>query len=283
MIKAVSRCENMVSSAIDAWKLRVESHHKQSLRVMDESRRQGDFWKNVAQMFRADPRRTDDEALNAISELVIADSTVLDVGGGAGRFAVALSLKCKSVMVVDPSESMLEQLREATEEACQPNVRSVHSDWESAEVESADLVLCSHVVYGVADIGPFIEKISSHARRRVVLLSFVESPQANVAPLWEPVHGERRINLPAMPELVNVLWEMDIYPSIRMLTTTRAQSFESVDNATQELSNRLFLAQDSAAYARLEAVVEDYLESTDEGWRIVGARPVRQGLIYWET
>ena len=273
----------MQKSAVETWKQRVESHHEQSLKLMDQSRRQGDFWKNLAPMFRADPRRTDDEALNAISELVSPDSTVLDVGGGAGRFAVALSLKCKSVTVVDPSESMLEQLQEATAEAGQSNVAAVHSEWETAEVEPEDVALCSHVVYGVSDIAPFIEKINSHARRRVVLLSFVDSPQSNVAPLWEPVHGEHRINLPAMPELVNVLWEMDIYPSIRMLTSTRAQSFESVDAATEELTNRLFIAQDSPARTRLEAIVEDYLESTDEGWQIVGARHVRQGVIWWNT
>ncbi|MCE2456320.1 MAG: class I SAM-dependent methyltransferase [Dehalococcoidia bacterium] len=273
----------MQKSAAESWRLRVESHHEQSLKVMDESWRQGDFWKNLAPMFRADPRRNDDEALNAISELIGSVSTVLDVGGGAGRFAIALSLKCESVTVVDPSESMLEQLQEATNEAGQSNVASVHSEWETAEIEPEDVVLCSHVVYGVADIIPFIEKINAHARRRVVLLSFVDSPQSNVAALWEPVHGERRINLPAMPELVNVLWEMDVYPSIRMLTSTRAQSFESVDAATEELSNRLFLAQDSPARQRLEAVIEDYLESTDEGWRVIGARPVRQGVIWWDT
>ena len=273
----------MQTSAVDSWRLRVESHHEQSLKIMDESRRQGDFWKDLAPMFRADPHRTDDEALNAISELISPDSTVLDVGGGAGRFAVALSFKCESVTVVDPSESMLEQLHEAIAEARRANVFSVHSDWESADIEQQDIVLCAHVVYGVADIRAFIEKINAHARGRVVLLSFVDSPQSNVAQLWEPVHGERRINLPAMPELVNVLWEMDIYPSVRMLTSTTAQSFESVDAATEELSNRLFLAQDSPARLRLEAVIEDYLESTGEGWRIVGARPVRQGVIWWDT
>ena len=273
----------MQTSAVDSWRLRVESHHEQSLKIMDESRRQGDFWRDLAPMFRADPHRTDDEALNAISELIRPDSTVVDVGGGAGRFAVALSFKCESVTVVDPSESMLEQLHEAIAEARRANVFSVHSDWESADIEQQDIVLCAHVAYGVADIRAFIEKINAHARGRVVLLSFVDSPQSNVAQLWEPVHGERRINLPAMPELVNVLWEMDIYPSIRMLTSTRAQSFESVDAATEELSNRLFLTQDSPARLRLEAVIEDYLESTDEGWRIVGARPVRQGVIWWDT
>ncbi len=272
----------MFTSAINSWKHRVESHHEQSLRVMDESRQQGDFWKSLAPMFRADPHRTDDEALNRIAELVSPDSTLLDVGGGAGRFAVALSFKCRSVVVVDPSESMLAQLAEATKEAGQSNVESIHSGWEAAEVSPQDTILCSHVVYGVADIRPFIEKLTTHARERVVLMSFVDSPQAGVAPLWEPVHGERRINLPAMPELINVLWEMDIYPNVRMLTATRAQSFETVEAAIDELSGRLFIVDGSPARERLESVVEDYLEQTEDGFRITGARPTRQGVIWWE-
>lgn len=234
-------------------------------------------------MFRADPHRTDDEALNAIAELVNEDSTALDVGGGAGRYAVPLAFKCSSVTVVDPSESMLAQLQEATEEAGQSNVEAVHSNWETVEVEARDIVLCSHVVYGVADIRPFIEKLDAHAIERVVLLSFVDSPQASIAPLWEPVHGERRINLPALPELVNVLWEMDIYPNVRMLTSTRAQSFETVEATVDELGGRLFLGDESPAHARLESVIGDYLEQSEQGFRIVGARPVRQGVIWWDV
>ena len=272
-----------VTPAAESWKRRVESHHAQSLRVMDESWRQGDFWRSLAPMFRADPHRTDDEALNVIAELVTADSTVLDVGGGAGRYALPLALRSRSVTVVEPSESMLAQLCEATTEAGLSNVEAILSDWETAAVEAADIVLCAHVVYGVADVRPFLEKLSAHARRLVVLLSFVDSPQSSLAPLWEPVHGEQRINLPALPELVNVLWEMDIYPSVRMLTSIRAQSFESFEAAVDELSGRLFLGEDSDARARLESLVNDYLEQHDEGYRITSARPVRQGVIWWKA
>ena len=271
----------METPVANSWKSRVESHHAQSLRVMDESWRQGDFWRTLAPMFRADPHRTDDEALNAISDLVSADSTMLDVGGGAGRFAVALAFRCRSVTVVDPSESMLDQLREACAEAGRSNVESVLSEWETAEVEAADIVLCSHVVYGVADIRPFIEKLNAHARSRVVLVSFVASPQSTVSQLWEPVYGERRVNLPALPELTNVLWEMGIYPSIDMLTPSAPQTFADVDAAMSEVSRMMFIGDESDARARLESVIEDYLERTDDGFRIAGARPVRQGVITW--
>ena len=271
-------------SAAESWRRRVESHHAQSRAVMDEAALSGDFWRSLAPSFRADPRRTDDEALNVISELAESCDSLLDVGGGAGRFAVALALGGKRTTVVDPSESMLEQLREAADEAGADNVTAVPADWESAEAEPADAVLCSHVVYGVAEIEPFVRKLIAHARRRVIMLSFVDSPQASVAPLWEPVHGERRVNLPALPELMGVLWEMGVYPNIRMLTPTPPQTFESEEAAADELARRLFAGENSDARARLEAAASDFLERTaDGGLRIIGAKQSRQGAIWWDA
>ena len=271
-------------SAVEAWRARVERHHAQSEGVMEASLREGDFWRNVAPMFRADPYREDDEALNALLELTPEGGSVLDVGGGAGRFAIALALRRgASVTVVDPSPSMLEQLEASVSEVEGANVTGVNAEWESAPVEGADVVLCSHVVYGVADIRPFLQKLHDHARQRVVIVSFVDSPQAGVAPLWEPVYGEERINLPALPELMNVLWEMEIYPSVRMLAPTGPQTFESVEEAVEEVSGRLFIGSDSERLERLSESIEGYLEAVDGGYRIKGARETRQGVIHWKA
>lgn len=270
-------------SAIEAWSARVERHHAQSEGVMEASLREGDFWRNLAPMFRADPYREDDEILNVLLEMVSEDATVLDVGGGAGRFAIPLAIKCAKATVVDPSPSMLEQLDEAVAEVADISVSGVNADWEAAEIDGADLVLCSHVVYGVADIGPFLQKLHDHARRRVVMVSFVDSPQSGVAPLWEPVYGEERINLPALPELMNVLWEMGIYPSVRMMPPAGPQTFESVEATVEEVSGRLFIGSDAERLGRLRDSIGDYLEQTEGGYRIKGARAVRQGVVWWDV
>lgn len=271
-------------SAIEAWRARVERHHAQSEGVMEASLREGDFWRNLAPMFRDDPYREGDEVLNALLELTPEDGSVLDVGGGAGRFAIALAVRRgAAVTVVDPSPSMLEQLDSSVAEVEGVIVMGVNAEWESAKVEAADLVLCSHVVYGVADIRPFLQKLHDHARERVVMVSFVDSPQAGVAPLWEPVYGEERINLPALPELMNVLWEMEIYPSVRMMAPTGPQRFESAEAAVEEVSGRLFIGSDSERLERLSGSIEGYLEAVDGGYRIKGARAVRQGVMWWDA
>ena len=273
---------SMYAGSVEAWRARVEAHHAQSEGVMEASLREGDFWRNLAPMFRADPYRTDDEVLNVLLEMVSEDATVLDVGGGAGRFAIPLAMKCRKATVVDPSPSMLEQLDEAVSEVEGISVAGVNADWEVAEIDGADLVLCSHVVYGVADIRPFVQKLHDHARRRVVMVSFVDSPQAGVAPLWEPVYGEERINLPALPELMNVLWEMGIYPNVRMLAPTGPHVFESVEAAIGEVSGRLFIGSDSDRLGWLAGSIEGYLEAVDGEYRIRGARAARQGVVWWD-
>lgn len=270
------------SSAVATWGSRVESHHTQSRRGMDASARTEDFWAGYASAFKADPRRTDDEALNILLELAEETSTVLDVGGGAGRLALPLALKCASV-TVDPSEAMLSQLRLGIEDEGVNNISMVRSEWETAEVEPRDLVVCSHVVYGVADIAAFIRKLELQANRMVALVSYVDSPQSHLSGLWEIVHGEPRINLPALPELVNVLWELEIYPDIVMVATTRTRTFESPESALEELTRRLFIGDNPVKEERLRAALRYSLESTPEGLVVTGARPVRQGVIRWRT
>ena len=248
---------------------------------MGEAGPPADFWRGSAPSFRADPKRTDDMVLNRLKQEVSADQTLLDVGGGAGRFAAALALGCRSVTVAEPSQSMLEQLNEVLKETGITNVAQAQGNWEDVEVEPADVVLCSHVVYGVVEIVPFIRKLASHARDKILVLSFVDSPQAHLAPLWKPVHREERINLPALPELVSVLWELGLYPDVEMIEEGDRHTFESREAALDQLRGRLWVAPESDADSRLQTAIDEMLEDTGDGLAIRGAGPRRQGLISW--
>ena len=270
-----------MTSASDRWRAQVEAHHEQSLRAQEGLDLPEDFWQPYASIFREDPHRRDDPLVERLSCEVTSDGTVIDVGGGAGRLALPLALRCRWVTVVEPSPSMVGELRDAAAEAGIGNVTAVEEDWEDAEVTSADVSICSHVVYGVAEIVPFVRKLCDKTVGRVLILLYTESPMAQLSPFWWAAHREERVELPAMPELLPVLWEMGIYPDVEMLEPTGVHVFESREDAVETLRQRIYVAPGSEEDGRLADAASKLLVERPDGVVITGAQPRRQVLFSW--
>ena len=143
------------------------------------------------------------------------------------------------------------------------------------------MVLCAHVVDGVEEIKPFVQKLQSHARQRVLMLEWMESPLSQVSPFWKPVHGEERMDLPALPQLMNVLWEMNVYPNLEMFEAISAETVENRKAALQFLRQLLYVRPDTERDQLLQAAMGELTVETPEGFYIRGARPRRQALISW--
>lgn len=274
-------------SAIAEWNKQVERHHAQSITAENEKKSfekeqpEGDFWRPFAGFFKDDPKRTGDDVLMHLMKVIGSGKTVLDVGGGAGRFALPLALCSSSVTVVEPSDSMIEGLREVAAETGIENVSVVQSDWEDAKVEPADFVLCSHVVYGVNDIEPFLKKLTESAIKKVLILTFTHSPISRFSPFWKPVHEEDRINLPGMIEMLPALWEMNIYPDVHMFPLGKSRGFDDKEKALDALRSRIYVAPDSPKDERLKAAIDDLLIETEEGFTIKGVEPTGLALVSW--
>lgn len=157
----------------------------------------------------------------------------------------------------------------------------VQSSWEEAQVPQADLVLCSHVLYTVRDIGPFIKKLDRHARGRVLVAMYMDPPQYQLFPFWRRVHGGERRRLPCLPELLPVLWELGIYPDLEMQPAHQPRVFEDQEGALRQLRSRLFVQPGTAKDRKLQAAIRELLEETPEGLRIRNAPWQRPGLVSW--
>src|SRR5215467_8630019 len=126
-------------SALEAWKQRVTAHREQSHRMRSALGVTGqDRWEPFSAFFKADPHRTDDSEVNRLAQEVTPSATLLDVGAGAGRFALPLALRCKQVTAVEPSPSMRETLYHLAAEAGITNVTVMAHRWEDVEVEPVD-------------------------------------------------------------------------------------------------------------------------------------------------
>ncbi|MGH2586372.1 MAG: class I SAM-dependent methyltransferase [Dehalococcoidia bacterium] len=266
------------------WQERVEAHNAQSRRAQQAiGSTAGSLFESNTGFWQADPRRTGDALVERMGGLVSAESTVLDVGGGAGRFALPLALRCRHVTVVEPSEAMVRALHAGAKDAGITNVSVVPHTWEEARVQPADVVLCANVLYGPAAIVPFVRKLEENARGQVLVLLSMQSPLSVYSPFWSFVHGEARIDPPALPELLDVLWEMDIYPDLTMIPTESQQTAPDRGAALELLRRVLHVRPDSQEDARLEAAARELLVETPHGVTVRDARPRRQGLLSWQT
>jgi cyclopropane fatty-acyl-phospholipid synthase-like methyltransferase len=241
-----------------------------------------DRWEVVSPLFRADPRREDDIEVNRLAREISIDMTVLDVGGGAGRFALPLALRCRQVTVVEPSPSMGESLRRIAAEAEIDNVSLVPKRWEEATVDAADVVLSAHVVYMIEDIRAFVEKLVAHARQRVLTLLFMQPPLARYTPFWCRVHSVEKHELPGAGEFMQVLWEMEIYPDLQMFEPRPARVFKDWPGALETLRRRIHVMPGTPADARLQQAMHELLIDTSDGYAIKGSAPEHLALISWQ-
>lgn len=150
------------------------------------------------------------------SERVAAEAlpqggSVLDVGSGAGAGSLPLAARAGLLVAVDESEEMLAAFAAGAGERGVDH-REVQGRWPdlAGRVGPADVVVCHHVLYNVADLVPFVRAMDSHARRRVVVELTDRHPMVPLNHVWKAIHGVDRPGGPSAADAVAVLEEMEL-------------------------------------------------------------------------
>lgn len=260
----------------------VEAEHAQSDRARGDDPPQ-DYWRPYASGFRADPRRTGDQLADRLVREVTAKQTLIDVGAGGGRLALPFALRCEHVVAVEPSASMVSVLLETASEFDINNVSVVESDWQGAQVDPADVVLCVHVLYTIREIDAFLKKLDAHARDKVLIVLFDLAPLSQLRSLWAQIHGEERLQLPSLSELRAMLGELGIEARVEMLEPQRRISFETQEDALEQLARRLYLTPASAKMDRLTEMLPDILQEHELKFALKDVQPLQAALVSWRT
>ena len=183
--------------------------------------------------------------------------------------------------VVDPSADSVELLKERAAEAGITNVTAINEPWEDADVPDADMVLCSLVLHHVTEAGRFVARLQEHARDRVAVLEMVQTPGVVNSPFFERVYGKSLPTLPGLARLMELLWSMDIYPDVEMITPEPAVVGPDRDAALEQLRHRLAVREGAAEDERLRAAADELLEETPDGITVRGVAPLRQAVVTW--
>jgi hypothetical protein len=111
------------------------------------------------------------------------------------------------------------------------NMTVVASTWEDAVVAPADLVICCHVLYGVAEPAPFIAKLERSARERVfVMLRETDLPHpARI--IRTRLAGQTGPRLPRFSELFMLLLQMGIAADVTFLSYAIMTRYSDMDEA----------------------------------------------------
>jgi len=162
--------------------------------------------------------------------------SVLDVGCGDGRSSLALVPPANELVGVDPSGALLDRFIAAATDAGVAR-RTVHGGWPEVApfTPIADVVVCHHVVYGVADIVPFVLALTDHARLAVVVELSALHPFTPWREGWRHFWGA---DLPAGPtavDFVAVVRELGFDPEHVSQQLTPPPGDSPVANARRRL------------------------------------------------
>ncbi len=242
-----------------------------------------DYWGKRAKTYRQalHERIDEDPFLLRVRSCVTDESTVLDVGAGTGRYTLALAPHVKRVVAVDPSPAMLGLLREDVEAQGLRNVETVASGWIEADVAPADLVLCSHVLYPIADVVPFVRKLESAATQGVFVYLRVDPLPTDMG-LWRDFHGIPLQVQPTHLDLVNLLAQIGIAADVEVVEHRFTWTFADVDEAVAQVRNSLCLREDdAAATAKLRGLLESRLERWPNGRLGPAIGSARSAIVSW--
>jgi SAM-dependent methyltransferase len=230
-----------------------------------------DYWDRRAASFARSTQSRVDDFLRILDPYLSPRKTLIDVGAGAGRFATPLAQRLEWVTAVEPSEGMRSHIPP------RDNMTVIASTWEDAEVAPADLVICSHVMYGVDDPVPFIQKMERSARDRVFIVMRESDLPHPAAALRRQLAGEAGPRLPRFSELFMLLVQMGITPDVDFLAYPSSTRYADIEEALVDVRALYGEGWDEAAG---RSALQDLLRS-DDGELVFDGGIVRSGVAHW--
>jgi hypothetical protein len=176
-------------------------------------------WGHPPSLFKRDPSHDHGDTPSRRRALEALDDgdAILDVGVGAGASSLPLAPPAARIVGIDSSADMLRAFAEEADAAGVQHLE-VHGSWPEVapRVETADVVVCHHVFYNVRDLAPFIDALTDHARKRVVVELTDTHPQSALNELWLHFHNLERPSEPTAKDAAAVVEEMGLDPHIEM-------------------------------------------------------------------
>jgi SAM-dependent methyltransferase len=245
--------------------------------------RHADPWAARAGQFAAASQRQPqpDSFMRALLPRLRPSDTVLDIGAGTGRYLPALAAAVREVIAIEPSAAMRAEMQRVIAAEGLENVTVLAESWPPTGPIAGDVAISAHVVYGVAEVGPFLQAMDGAARRSCHLYLGLHHPAATLGPFWERVHGEPRLPLPAALEALCCLHQLGLYASLELVASPGSFRFTTMNEAIDEIRHRMRLTPEPARDARIAAAAVELLAPNEAGWLMPRTQASHSAVISW--
>ncbi|MBV9688556.1 MAG: methyltransferase domain-containing protein [Ktedonobacteraceae bacterium] len=256
-----------MQNALERWQALIDARQQQ----MDAAyahlgRTSADFWDRRAPTYYLAVKDTlaQDALFLRLRNEVTAQTTLLDVGAGTGRFTFALAPQAKHIVAVEPNASMLSYLRQDATMQGLTNISYIPSTWQEAPSDlRADIVLCNHVLYPIREIDTFLLKLRAATQHVCYIYMWATHPDGLNAHLWPHFHGEPRHLLPPYINALDVLYEMGIYADVQVVRLPLSLRYTSLEHAVEDQLERLLVPNDEPTRAKLRTLLDEWLVERD--------------------
>lgn len=238
------------------------------------------FWQEHAHGYDEHSRSAGyyEGTLAAIRALVRPSDTLLDVGAGAGRFALPLARNVREVTALDHAKQMLDILQQRAAQQAITNIEVAKSAWESAMVQPHDVVLAAWSLYRLPDMLAGMRKLIAATRRTLIIVAGA-GHSIRHDPLQRQLWAEAdKDDTPMHIYYYGVLWQAGIHPELHII-----HDHHQIDGDTP-LAIARRLAPTHATEAEIEkycAKLQPQMQQLEHGWRY--EQPVPVGLLVWHA
>lgn len=277
--------DDFPTGALDRWReLAVARREQMEAQLAALGGPPEDWWGGRAASFArgiGDPLGRVPFGLNAIRDRLGRADTMIDIGGGAGRYSLALAPALAEVTIVEPSPAMASFAEAGRVELGLDNVTVLERPWPPPrrgwpDLEPASAVLIANVLGPDEDLERWIESATAHARDWLFIEHGTVAEYGVTREVIEAVHGEPRVRSPNVADLLPALHELGIYPDVRMGTRTFGRSYADLDEATRSLAEAALAPRDDAVLAEVRRIARRRLRRGEDGrlWEPAVQRPL---------
>ena len=182
--------------------------------VSTVSRSKTSEWPNSYKIhFRKKTRERRDPLFDFILKDTDTLGTILDIGAGNGRWTIPIARVARNVTAVEPSDYMVNMLRENIAVAGLNNIQILQAIWEESVVVPHDVVVSAHAIYSTPDFAACVLKMDKYARKRCYLAVRLPPYNGIIGELSLQIYGHRH-DSPNAIIAYNALYSMGIYANL---------------------------------------------------------------------